>query len=147
MAKNHVPDWLNNSLWSSRTPAKTSIDSEDMNRSTNSSVKSSVSSECSVNMPVPMPPPAVIKVEPRPVSTSSPKADIVGHLNSSSNCRSDGENGSSASSTTTSGISSTEDISRQAQLSQEVTNFSLFYTLIIMDYNVEIVIGMLILPV
>ncbi|XP_055811210.1 uncharacterized protein LOC129880956 [Solanum dulcamara] len=121
MAKNHVPDWLNNSLWSSRTPAKNSIDSEDINRSTNSAVKSSVRAESSVNRSVPMPPPAVIKVEPRPVPTSSPKAEIVAHLNSSSNCRSDGENGSSASSTTTSGISSTEDISRQAQLSQELS--------------------------
>uniref|UniRef100_M1BAC5 RabGAP/TBC domain-containing protein n=1 Tax=Solanum tuberosum TaxID=4113 RepID=M1BAC5_SOLTU len=130
MAKNHVPDWLNNSLWSSRspppqqslTPAKTSIDSEDMNRSTNSVVKSSVSTESSVNMPVPVPPPAVIRAEPRPVPPPSPKVEIIGPLNSSSsNCRSDGENGSSDSSTTTSGISSTEDISRQAQLSQELS--------------------------
>ncbi|WMV31384.1 hypothetical protein MTR67_024769 [Solanum verrucosum] len=130
MAKNHVPDWLNNSLWSSRspppqqslTPAKTSIDSEDMNRSTNSAVKSSVSAESSVNMPVPMPPPAVIRAEPRPVPPPSPKVEIIGPLNSSSsNCRSDGEDGSSASSTATSGISSTEDISRQAQLSQELS--------------------------
>ncbi|XP_004239858.1 uncharacterized protein [Solanum lycopersicum] len=131
MAKNHVPDWLNNSLWSSRspspqqslTPAETSIDSEDMTRSKNSAVKSSVSAESPVNLPVPMPPPAVIRAETRPVPPPRPKAEIVGPLNgnNSSNCCSDGENGSSASCTTTSGISSTEDISRQAQLSQELS--------------------------
>lgn len=145
MAKNHVPDWLNNSLWSSRspspqqslTPAETSIDSEDMTRSKNSAVKSSVSAESPVNLPVPMPPPAVIRAETRPVPPPRPKAEIVGPLNgnNSSNCCSDGENGSSASCTTTSGISSTEDISRQAQLSQEVTNFSLLNTYLNMIYG------------
>ncbi|XP_060212753.1 uncharacterized protein LOC132640254 [Lycium barbarum] len=163
MAKNQVPDWLNNSLWSSRTPqqpltpsktsnysentnqstnlgsktsnysedmnqsanlgsktsnysedmnqstnlgSKTSNYSEDMNQSTNLGSKTSNYSEdtkSSVNLAVTVTPPAVIRAEIRP------KAEIVGNLSS------DDENGSSAT------ISSSEDISRQAQLSQELS--------------------------
>lgn len=73
--------------------------------------------------------PAVIRPETRHVPTRA-KAEIRDPLSSSSNYHSDDENGSSASSTTTSAsaaaaaaaISSAEDISRQAQLCQEVNS-------------------------
>lgn len=144
MVNKRVPDWLNSSLWSSPGP-KSPVQSpppspaqlnDDDNRSTRSATKSSTVSvnavkagSASEGEPGSMTSaPAVIRAETRHVPTRA-KAEIRDPLSSSSNYHSDDENGSSPSSTTTSAsaaaaaaaaISSAEDISRQAQLCQEV---------------------------
>lgn len=157
MVNKRVPDWLNSSLWSSPGP-QPSVQSpsssptplnEDDNRSTRSATKSSTvtvnavkaggsanDGELTVERPGSMTAaPAVVRAETRHGPPRA-KAEIRDPLSSSSNYHSDDENGSSASSTTTSAsaaaaaaISSAEDISRQAQLCQEVN--SMFWCLFV----------------
>ncbi|XP_004247865.1 uncharacterized protein [Solanum lycopersicum] len=149
MVNKRVPDWLNSSLWSSPGP-QPSVQSpsssptplnEDDNRSTRSATKSSTvtvnavkaggsanDGELTVERPGSMTAaPAVVRAETRHGPPRA-KAEIRDPLSSSSNYHSDDENGSSASSTMTSAsaaaaaaISSAEDISRQAQLCQELS--------------------------
>lgn len=156
MVNKRVPDWLNSSLWSSPSPQQPSVqspspspaplndddDDATSNRSstrsaTKSSAVKSLGSASGGEFPVERTEaPPVIRAETRHVPARA-KAEIRDPLNSSSNLyHSDDENGSSASSTTTSAsaaaaaaaISSAEDISRQAQLFQEVNSTS-FYML------------------
>ncbi|KAK6781237.1 hypothetical protein RDI58_023421 [Solanum bulbocastanum] len=150
MVNKRVPDWLNSSLWSAPGP-QPSVQSpsssptplnDDDDRSTRSATKSSTvtvnavkaggsasDGEFTVERPGYLTAaPAVIRAETRHVPTRV-KAEIRDPLSSNSNYHSDDENGSSASSTTTSAsaaaaaaaISSAEDISRQAQLCQELS--------------------------
>ncbi|GFY93070.1 Ypt/Rab-GAP domain of gyp1p superfamily protein [Actinidia rufa] len=97
MVKKRVPDWLNSSLWSSPHPPSTSPydGGEDYRLRRSSSAEES---------PVPVPPPLAATPEP-------PKVEIRDRMNDSS------DNGGSGS-----GSPSVEDISRQAQLVQEVIN-------------------------
>ncbi|XP_009610516.1 uncharacterized protein LOC107801189 [Nicotiana tabacum] len=149
MVNKRVPDWLNSSLWSSPSPQQPSVqspspspaplndddDDATSNRSstrsaTKSSAVKSLGSASGGEFPVERTEaPPVIRAETRHVPARA-KAEIRDPLNSSSNLyHSDDENGSSASSTTTSAsaaaaaaaISSAEDISRQAQLFQELS--------------------------
>ncbi|KAK4356837.1 hypothetical protein RND71_022447 [Anisodus tanguticus] len=137
MANKRVPDWLNSSLWSSPGPQQSSVqspypsltplnDDDATNRSTRSATKSSVATVNAVKAEFPVERPSA---PTRHVATRA-KQEIRDPLSSSSNnYHSDDDNGSSASSTTTSAsaaavaaaISSAEDISRQAQLCQELS--------------------------
>ena len=102
MVKKRVPDWLNNSLWSSPHPPSLSqpYDDGEDNR-----LHRGVAEEADspVHPPVPEPPPSTARPE-------HPKVEIRDRINENS------DNGSSGS-----GSSSLEDISRQAQLVQEVS--------------------------
>ncbi|XP_057499173.1 uncharacterized protein LOC130783502 isoform X2 [Actinidia eriantha] len=100
MVKKRVPDWLNSSLWSSPHPPSTSPydDGEDYRLR-----RSSSAAESPVQPPVPVPPPSAARPEP-------PKVEIRDRMNDSS------DNGGSGS-----GSPSVEDISRQAQLVQELS--------------------------
>ncbi|KAA8527918.1 hypothetical protein F0562_035213 [Nyssa sinensis] len=95
MVKKRVPDWLNSSLWASTPPP----DDERLNRYVSKST-TTYAAESPVEPPVPVPPPAAARQEP-------PKPEIRDPLINN-------DNGSSAS-------SSAEEISRQAQLLQELS--------------------------
>lgn len=124
MVKKQVPDWLNSSLWSTAPPPPPSPtpqapsppqpslppDDEVYNRPTRSSSAAS-STDFPVGSSVPVAPPAVTK-PPEPV-----KAEIRDPLRGSDSVSDHEYNGSSTS-------SSVEDISRQAQLLQEVISSS-----------------------
>ncbi|XP_052188186.1 uncharacterized protein LOC127798681 isoform X2 [Diospyros lotus] len=112
MVKKRVPDWLNSSLWSTDPPP--APDDEDHHpppapTSSYSAAASSKSvatstfppSESPVQPPVPVPPPSAARMEP-------PKEEIRDPLSNTS------DNGSSD-------IPSAEEISRQAQLLQELS--------------------------
>uniref|UniRef100_A0A5B7B7J3 Putative TBC1 domain family member 13 n=1 Tax=Davidia involucrata TaxID=16924 RepID=A0A5B7B7J3_DAVIN len=104
MVKKRVPDWLNSSLWSSTPPP----DDDRFNRYASKSTTTTTSkftttyaaAEPPVEPPVLVPPPAVARQEP-------PKPEVRDPL-------SNNDNGSSA-------TSSAEEISRQAQLLQELS--------------------------
>lgn len=127
MVNKRVPDWLNSSLWSSPAPQQSSAQPPSpspLNEDNAVKVSGSASGDDNaVKAPV------VIRAESKHAPTRANKAETRDPLGcSSGNCyHSDDENGSSASSTTSSAaaaaaaaVSSAEDISRQAQLFQEV---------------------------
>ncbi|KAK2975208.1 hypothetical protein RJ640_022100 [Escallonia rubra] len=113
MVKKRVPDWLNSSLWSppppppqdpvSRYDSKSSATTE----SASSSTAAAANDVVVLDPPVPVPPPSLIRAEP-------PKAELRDPLSSAD----ENDNGSSAAA---SNSSSAEDMSRQAQLSQELS--------------------------
>lgn len=117
MAKKSVPDWLNNSLWSSPSDPSTE---DRLRRFGSNSPAAAPADEFSIASPVsqaPSPPPplpAVVRPEPPSPKSQSPKSsdsqDDVDHANGAS----------------TSSALSPDDLSRQAQLLVEV-DFFLFY--------------------
>nr|GMC73234.1 TBC1 domain family member 13 [Ipomoea batatas] len=145
MVKKQVPDWLNSSLWSSpaspppiespppqrqqqqpSTPPRSTLRGEDAaNRPSRSSPKSTnYSSESAVERPAIAVPPPAIRTEAR--RTKAEIRDPLSSNNNNYNYNSDEDNVSSTGSSTTSpslaaGGSSAEDISRQAQLCQELS--------------------------
>lgn len=149
MVKKQVPDWLNSSLWSSPappppiespppqqrqqqppTPPRSTLRGEDAaNRPSRSSPKSAnYSSESAVERPVIPVPPPVIRTEGR--RTKAEIRDPLSSNNNNNTYNSDEDNASSTGSSTTPPSlaavgSSADDISRQAQLCQEVY-FSLY---------------------
>ncbi|KAG8369645.1 hypothetical protein BUALT_Bualt14G0035200 [Buddleja alternifolia] len=131
MAKKRVPDWLNSSLWSSsQSPPSPPPTPHDISMNS--------ASAAIAEPPVPMPPVAVARPS-EPLGSSSAYAGtaakgeirdpLSSHVNNTSVYHSDEENGrSSANSTTSAGGGSTaaalpaaEDISRQAQILQELS--------------------------
>ncbi|KAM3327139.1 TBC1 domain family member 13 [Capsicum chacoense] len=128
MVNKRVPDWLNSSLWSSPAPQQSSAQPPSpspLNEDNAVKVSGSASGDDNaVKAPV------VIRAESKHAPTRANKAETRDPLSGSSGIcyHSDDENGSSASSTTSSAaaaaaaaVSSAEDISRQAQLFQELS--------------------------
>ncbi|CAN4120807.1 unnamed protein product [Withania somnifera] len=128
MVNKRVPDWLNSSLWSSPGPQQSSVQSPSTSPINEDNAAKSIKDDSFVTVERPgsvTSAPAVIRPETRHVAARA-KPEIRDPLSSRSdnNYHSDDENGSSASSTTTSAsaaVSSAEDISRQAQLCQELS--------------------------
>ncbi|XP_024985859.1 TBC1 domain family member 13 isoform X1 [Cynara cardunculus var. scolymus] len=124
MVKKRVPDWLNNSLWSSPTPAPIisppsksrsksppppSSSHEDRLGAFPSKSSSVTSSDSSPVMepPVPIPPPTLIRPEPPNTLAPTPRTEFGDPLTISGG--------------SDDGITSVEDVSRQAKLLQELS--------------------------
>ncbi|KAK2999547.1 hypothetical protein RJ639_023607 [Escallonia herrerae] len=114
MVKKRVPDWLNSSLWSPPPPPPQDPVSRYDSKSATAAAASTTSSTAAaakdvvvLDPPIPVPPPSLIRPEP-------PKAELRDPLSSSD----ENNNGSSAAA---SNSSSAEDMSRRAQLSQELS--------------------------
>lgn len=97
MVKKRVPDWLNNSLWSSTTPADDDRLLRYAPKTTTTTITNTA--ELPTETPVPEPPPETSREEPpKPEITDRPSYDDENSSNSSA-----------------------EDISRQAQILTEVS--------------------------
>ncbi|KAK3005035.1 hypothetical protein RJ639_016357 [Escallonia herrerae] len=114
MVKKRVPDWLNSSLWSPPPPPPQDSVSRYESKSattaaapTSSSTAAAAKDVVVLDPPIPVPPPSLIRPEP-------PKAELRDPLSSGD----ENDNGNSAAA---SNSSSAEDMSRQAQLSQELS--------------------------
>ncbi|GFS45958.1 Ypt/Rab-GAP domain of gyp1p superfamily protein [Actinidia rufa] len=108
MVKKAVPDWLNSSLWSPPPSSAARPSSSATNAAASSSESDAAPPDHStetvpVPVPVPVPPPSAVRAEPPEVEIRDPLSD-------------DSDNGASGSPTSTA-----EDISRQAQILQELS--------------------------